>query len=104
MSVTVSMISAQVAAASPSPSPSPVSSSGFTWGDALTIFILVIVALLVLVAFVGRRSRRLSYRPHPVRTEHDYEFRQAAEEDVEAIEEDSGPIRRDIPGSREDDL
>jgi hypothetical protein len=104
MSVAVSMISIQVAAASPSPSPSPVSSSGFTWGDALTIFILVVVALLVLAAFVGRRSRRLSYRVHPVQSEHDYEFRQAAEEDIEAIEDEDGPIRRDVPGSREDDL
>ena len=101
---TVSMISAQLAAATPSPSPSPASSSGFTWGDAITIFVLVIVALLVLVAFVGRRSRRLSYRPHPAPTEHNYEFRRAAEEDIEAIEDDGGPIRRDVPGSREDDL
>jgi hypothetical protein len=104
MSVTVSMLGAQLAAASPSPSPSPVSSSGFTWGDALTIFILVVVALLVLVAFVGRRSRRLSYQAHPVQSEHDYEFRRAAEADIEAVEDEGGPIRRDIPGSREDDL
>ena len=104
MSVTVSMLGAQLAAASPSPSPSPASSSGFTWGDALTIFILVMVGLLILLAFVGRRSRRLSYRPRPVRTEHDYEFREAAEEDIEAIEDDGGPPRRDVPGSREDDL
>jgi len=102
MSVSVSMLSAQLAAATPSPS--PAASSGFTWGDALTIFILVMVGLLILLAFVGRRSRRLSYRPRPVRTEHDYEFREAAEEDVEAIEEDGGPIRRDVPGSAEDDL
>ena len=92
-----------MAAASPSPSPSPSSSSGFTWGDAITIFVLVIVALLVLVAFVGRRTRRLTYRPR-VPTEHDREFLQAAEEDIEAIEDDSWVTRRDIPGSREDDL
>lgn len=103
MSVTVSMLGAQLAAASPSPSPSPASSSGFTWGDALTIFILVIVGLLILFAFVGRRSRRLTYRPR-VLTEHDEEVREAAEEDVEAIEDTSWVTRRDIPGSREDDL
>ncbi len=96
MSVTVSVISAPAAATT--------TSSGFSWGDAVTIFILVIVGLLILLAFVGRRSRPLSYRPRPVRTEHDYEFREAAEEDIEAIEEDGGPIRRDVPGSPEDDL
>ncbi len=103
MSLTVSMISAQLAAASPSPSPSPASSSGFTWGDALTIFILVIVGLLILFAFVGRRSRRLTYRPH-LHTEHEREVLEAAEEDVEAIEDNSWVTRRDIPGSSEDDL
>lgn len=103
MSVTVSLLSAQLAAASPSPSPSPASSSGFTWGDALTIFILVIVGLLILVAFVGRRSRRLSYRPR-VLTEHDEEVREAAEDDIDAIEDNSWVTRRDVPGSREDDL
>ncbi len=69
MSVSLSMLGAQVAAASPSPSPSP-SSSGFTWGDALTIFILVIVGLLILLAFVGRRTKRLTYRPR-LQTEHE---------------------------------
>ena len=103
MSVSVSMLTAQVAAATPSPSPSPAASSGFTWGDAITIFILVIVALFILFAFVGRRSRRLSYRPR-VQTEHDREVLEAAEEDVDAIEDNSWVTRRDIPGSREDDL
>ena len=103
MSVTVSILSAQLAAASPSPSPSPSTSSGFTWGDAITIFVLVIVALLILLAFIGRRSRRLTYRPR-VQTEHDREVLEAAEEDVEAIEDNSWVTRRDIPGSREDDL
>jgi hypothetical protein len=97
MSVGVSVLSAQAAASSSS-------SSSFTWGDAITIFVLVIVALLVLFAFIGRRSRRLTYRPRPVRTEHDYEVREAAEEDIEAIEDSEGPVRRDVPGSREDDL
>ncbi len=103
MSVAVSMLGARLAAASPSPSPSPASSSGFTWGDALTIFILVIVGLLVLLAFVGRGNRRLSYRPR-LRTEQQRETREAAEEDVEAVEDNSWPTRRDVPGSREDDL
>ena len=103
MSVTVSILSAQLAAASPSPSPSPSTSSGFTWGDAITIFVLVIVALLILLAFIGRRYRRLTYRPR-VQTEHDREVLEAAEEDVEAIEDNSWVTRRDIPGSREDDL
>jgi hypothetical protein len=103
MSVALSMLTAQVAAASPSPSPAASTSSGFTWGDAITIFILVIVGLLILFAFVGRRSRRLSYRPR-VQTEHDREVLEAAEEDVEAIEDNSWVTRRDVPGSREDDL
>jgi hypothetical protein len=61
------------------------------------------VALLILLAFVGRRNRRLTYRPR-VQTEHDREVLEAAEEDVEAIEDNSWVTRRDIPGSREDDL
>ena len=103
MSVALSMLTAHVAAASPSPSPAASTSSGFTWGDAITIFVLVIVALLILFAFIGRRSRRLTYRPR-VQTEHDREVLEAAEEDVEAIEDNSWVTRRDIPGSREDDL
>jgi hypothetical protein len=103
MSVTSSILSAQLAAASPSPSPAASTSSGFTWGDAITIFILVIVGLLILFAFVGRRSRRLSYRPR-VQTERDREVLEAAEDDVEAIEDNSWVTRRDVPGSREDDL
>lgn len=103
MSVTVSVLAVQLAAASPSPSPTSSSSSGFTWGDAIPIFILVIVGLLILMAFVGRRSRRLTYRPR-LRTEHERAVREAAEEDVEAIEDDSWVTRRDVPGSREDDL
>ena len=103
MSVALSMLTAQVAAASPSPSPTASTSSGFTWGDAITIFVLVIVALLILFAFIGRRSRRLTYRPR-VQTEHDRAVLEAAEEDVEAIEDNSWVTRRDIPGSREDDL
>jgi hypothetical protein len=97
------MLTAQVAAASPTPSPAASTSSGFTLGDAITIFVLVIVALLILFAFIGRRSRRLTYRPR-VQTEHDREVLEAAEEDVEAIEDNSWVTRRDIPGSREDDL
>ncbi|MGP8001647.1 MAG: hypothetical protein ACLPKI_30630 [Streptosporangiaceae bacterium] len=96
MSAGVNLISAQVAATASS-------SSAFTWGDAITIFVLVIVALLILVAFVGRRSQRLAYRPRPKQSRHIEEFREAAEEDVEAIEE-SDPIPRDGPGFREDDL
>lgn len=103
MSVTVSVLAVHLAAASPSPSPTAASSSGFTWGDALTIFVLVIVGLLILVAFVGRRSRRLAYRPR-LRTEHEVDVREAAEEDVDAIEDTSWVTRRDVPGSREDDL
>jgi hypothetical protein len=103
MSVALSMLTAQLAAASPSPSPTASTSSGFTWGDAITIFVLVIVGLLILFAFIGRRSRRLTYRPR-VQTEHDREVLEAAEEDVEAIEDNSWVTRRDIPGSREDDL
>ena len=100
MSVTVSALAVHLAAASPSPSPSP---SGFTWGNAIVIFVLVIVGLLILVAFVGRRSRPLWYRPR-LRTEHEVRVREAAEEDVEAIEDDSWVTRRDAPGSHEDDL
>jgi hypothetical protein len=94
MSVTGSMISTQAAA---------TASSGFTWGDAAVVFVVVIVGLLVLVGFVGRRTRRLTYRPR-LRTERDEEIREAAEEDVEAVEDDSWVTRRDTPGGREDDL
>jgi membrane protein implicated in regulation of membrane protease activity len=102
MSVSLTVLGAQGAAASPAPLPS-AASSGFTWADAAIVFVLVILALLILVAFVGRRTRRLSYRPR-LHTEREVEVREAAEEDVEAIEDDSWVTRRDIPGSRDDDL
>ncbi|HTT53348.1 MAG TPA: hypothetical protein VMH35_18285 [Streptosporangiaceae bacterium] len=94
MSAAVNLIGAQGAA---------TASSTLTWSGAITIFVLVIAGLLILVAFVGRRSQRLSYRPRPKQTQHIEEFREAAEADVEAIEE-SDPTPRNGPGFREDDL
>jgi hypothetical protein len=94
MSVGVSVLSPQAAA---------TASSSFTWGDALVIFVLVIGALLVLVAFAGRHTRLLTFRPR-VRTSHSRRVREAAEEDVDMIEQSDYEPRRDRPGSREDDL
>jgi hypothetical protein len=94
MSVGVSVHSVQAAA---------TTSSGFTWADAAVIFVLAIVGLLVLVAFAGRRTRRLTFRPR-VRTEHNRRIREAAEEDVEAIEDGRYVPRRDVPDSPDDDL
>jgi len=80
------------------------SSSGFTWGSAIVIFVVVIVAFSVIIAVVFRRSQRLTYRPH-VRNPRDEAIRRMAEEDIETIEDDPSFINRhDVPGGREDDL
>ena len=94
MSVGVSLISAQAGT---------TTSSGFSWGDAAVIFVLVIVGLLVLVAFFGRRTRRLTFEPR-VRTAHNRRIRRAAEADVETIQGGGYVPRRDIPDTPEDDL
>jgi archaellum component FlaG (FlaF/FlaG flagellin family) len=79
-------------------------SSGFTWGSAIVIFVIVIVAFSVIIAVVFRRTQRLSYRP-VVRDRRDQQVRRAAEEDIETIEDDPSFINRhDVPGGREDDL
>lgn len=80
------------------------SSSGFTWGSAIVIFVIVIVAFTVIIAVVFRRSQRLTYRPQ-VRNRKDAAIRHLAEEDIETIEDDPSFINRhDVPGGREDDL
>jgi hypothetical protein len=81
------------------------SSSGFTVGDAITIFVLVFVACVVIGVYLVRRNAgSLVYRPE-VLDEKDRRIRAAAEADIEAIEEDPGFVdRRDVPGGREDDL
>jgi len=80
------------------------SSSGFTWGSAIVIFVIVIVAFSVIIAVVFRRSQRLTYRPQ-VRNPKDEAIRRQAEEDIETIEDDPGFVnRRDAPGGRTDDL
>jgi hypothetical protein len=79
-------------------------SNSFSWSDALVIFVVVIVGLLVVVALVGRRTRLLVSRPR-LRTVHSRRVRQAAEEDVAEIERDARlygrPVRRSRRG--EDD-
>jgi hypothetical protein len=79
-------------------------SSGFTWGSAAVIFVIVIVAVAVIFAVVFRRTQRLSYRPQ-VRDPRDQRIRHAAEEDIETIEDDPSFVNRhNVPGGREDDL
>jgi len=80
------------------------SSAGFTWGSAIAIFVIVIVAFSVVIAVVYRRTQRLSYRPE-VRDPKAQRIRHAAEEDIEVIEDDPSFVNRhDVPGGREDDL
>jgi len=80
------------------------SSSGFTWGSAIVIFVIVIVAFAAVIAVVFRRNQRLTYRPH-VSDPKAEAIRRQAEEDIETIEDDPSFVnRRDVPGGREDDL
>ncbi len=74
-------------------------SNSFSWTQALVIFVLVIVALLVAVALVGRRTRLLVSRPR-LRTAHSQRVRRAAEEDVAEIERDARIYGRPVGGSR----
>lgn len=79
-------------------------SSGFTWGSAIAIFVIVIAALAVIIAVVFRRTQRLTYRPQ-VRDPRAQRVRHAAEEDIETIEDDPSFVNRhDAQGGREDDL
>ena len=74
-------------------------SSSFSWTDAIVIFVVVIVALLVTVALVGRRTRLLVSRPR-LRTTHSRRVRQAAEEDVAEIERNARFYGRPVRGAR----
>jgi membrane protein implicated in regulation of membrane protease activity len=74
--------------------------SGFTAGEALAVFVVVMVVLAVLLAFVGRRTRRLVSRPR-LRSAHSRRIRRAAEQDFETIEQDEAPWR-EVPGHRDD--
>jgi hypothetical protein len=74
-------------------------SNSFSWTDALVIFVVVIVALLVTVALVGRRTRLLVSRPQ-LRTMHSRRVRRAAEEDVAEIERDARLYGRPVRGAR----
>jgi hypothetical protein len=87
----VSVSSAWVAAAS--------ASNSLSWINALVIFVVVIVALLVTVALVGRRTRLLVSRPR-LRTTHSRRVRRAAEEDVAEIERDARFYGRPVRGAR----
>jgi membrane protein implicated in regulation of membrane protease activity len=89
MTLTFGVVQAQVAAA-----------SGFTAGEALAVFVVVLAALAVALAFVGRRTRRLASRPR-LRTAHSRRIRRAAEEDFETIERDESQWR-EVPGHRDD--
>jgi hypothetical protein len=98
MTSSVSVGSAWVEAAS--------ASNSFSWTEALVIFVVVIVALLVIVALVGRRTRLLVSSPR-LRTLHSRRVRRAAEEDVAEIERDARLYGRRVRGSRrreDDDL
>lgn len=87
----VSVSSAWAAAAS--------ASNSLSWINALVIFVVVIVALLVTVALVGRRTRLLVSRPR-LRTTHSRRVRRAAEEDVAEIERDARFYGRPVHGAR----
>jgi hypothetical protein len=81
-------------------------SNTFSWAEAGVIFGVAIVALLVIVALVGRRTRLLVSTPR-LRTMHSRRVRQAAEEDVAEIERDARLYGRPVRGSRrreDDDL
>lgn len=81
-------------------------SSSFSWTEAAVIFGVVIVALLVIVAVVGRRTRLLVSSPR-LRTTHSRRVRRAAEEDVAEIERDARfygrPVGRNRRRQEEDD-
>ena len=87
----VSMISAWAQAAS--------ASNSFSITDAVVIFVVVIAALLLTVALVGRRTRLLVSRPR-LRTMHSRRVRRAAEEDVAEIERDARFYGRPVHGAR----
>ena len=74
-------------------------SSSFSWTEAAVIFAVVIVALLVIVAVVGRRTRLLVTSPR-LRTMHSRRVRRAAEEDVAEIERDARFYGRPVGGNR----
>jgi len=74
-------------------------SNSFSWTEAAVIFVVVIVALVVTVALVGRRTRLLVSRPR-LRTSHSQRVRRAAEEDVAEIERDARLSGRPVSGSR----
>ncbi len=74
-------------------------SNSFSWTDALVIFVVVIAALLVTVALVGRRTRLLVSRPR-LRTTHSRRVRRAAEEDVAEIERNARFYGRPVGGAR----
>ena len=80
-------------------------SNSFSWAEAGVIFGVAIVALLVIVALVGRRTRLLVSTPR-LRTMHSRRVREAAEEDVAEIERDARLYGRPVRRSRrrEDDL
>jgi hypothetical protein len=74
-------------------------SNSFSWTEAAVIFVVAIVALVVTVALVGRRTRLLVSRPR-LRTSHSQRVRRAAEEDVAEIERDARLYGRPVGGSR----
>lgn len=74
-------------------------SSSISWAEAGVIFVVVIAALLLAVALVGRRTRLLVSRPR-LRTMHSRRVRQAAEEDVAEIERNARLYGRPARGAR----
>ena len=74
-------------------------SNSFSWTQALVIFVVAIVALLLIVALVGRRTRLLVSLPR-LRTTHSRRVRRAAEEDVAEIERDARFYGRPVRGAR----
>jgi hypothetical protein len=79
--------------------PGASASSSISWAEAGVIFVVVIAAVLLAVALVGRRTRVLVSRPR-LRTTHSRRVRQAAEEDVAEIERNARLYGRPVRGAR----
>ena len=92
----VSVLDTWAGAASASPSQS------FTLTDAVVIFVVALVLLIVGVAVAGRRTRLLVSRPR-LRTAHSRRVRRAALEDVDEIERDALRYGRGRPTRQEED-
>jgi len=75
----------------------PSASSGFSFSDAISLFVLVAVIALVVVVVLGMRPRRSG-----TLSAHSAEIKRAAAADVAAIEEDDKFVSPEAPRRYED--